>query len=63
MRLGVDNVNAINEKIVALKTRFESVKPQQKGFKPSVGSQDEHEHDNDNTNGNTTTPPEVPTHK
>lgn len=29
-RLGVDNVNAINEKIVSLKTHFETHKPQQK---------------------------------
>lgn len=62
-RLGVANVNAINERIVALKTHFESDSLQQKALKPSVVSQDEHEHDNDNTDGNSSTPPEELPHK
>ncbi len=60
-RLGVDNVNAINEKIIALKTHFESHTPQQKAVKPSVSSQGEHE--NDKSKGNSSTPPEEPPHK
>lgn len=59
-RLGIANVNAINERIVALKTHFESDKLLQKEVKPSVVSQ----HDNDNTDGKPSTPPEeLPPHK
>lgn len=60
-RLGVDKVNAINEKIVALKTHFESKSLLQKEVKPSVVSQDEH--DKDNTDEHPSTPPEEPPHK
>lgn len=49
-RLGIDNVNAINERIVALKTRFESHPSVQNESNSSIDSDAEHDNrDNDST--------------
>lgn len=49
-RLEIDNVNAINERIVALKTRFESHPSVQNESNSSIDSDAEHDNrDNDST--------------
>lgn len=58
-RLGIDNVNAINERIVALKTRFESHPSVQNESNSSIDSDAEH----DNRDNDSTIPPGELPHK
>ena len=58
-RLGIDNVNAINERIVALKTRFESHLSVQNESNSSIDSDAEH----DNRDNDSTIPPGELPHK